>query len=145
MTGSSTFLQLSSSSTIKVTNPVLHLNILWRQLELHFDLTSQDGKSGKYKIIIPFRYILADSFILNRYQPRPSHQSIFFQSSIPPQAWRRSEIVDDEDLKDRLYWNDQELWVRQCEIVNDLNDPLIPLMDTRVVMKHLMLPTGTCP
>jgi hypothetical protein len=62
--------------------------------------------------------------------------------SVAPQVWKKSDTVDDEDLKDRLHWSEHEQWIRQCDIVPGVLQPSLALMDTRIIMKSLVLPTG---
>jgi hypothetical protein len=143
MVGTSTYLQLSNTLNIQFLNCVLHLNIPWRQLELHFDMILNDNRPEQHKIILPLKYITADSFIVNRFQPERSNHSIVFEMSVAPQVWKKSETVDDEDLQDRLHWSENEQWIRQCEIVRDALEPSLASMDTRIIMKHLILPIGT--
>jgi hypothetical protein len=143
MIGTSNFLKLSDSSDIKFHNCVLQLNIFRRQLELHFILLFHNHKSEQYKIILPLKYITPDSFTVNRCQPNPSHHSLFFEMSVAPQVWKKSDTVEEDDLKDRLHWREHEQWIRQCDIVSDVLQPSLALMDTRIIMKSLVLPTGT--
>lgn len=142
MIGTSTFLKLSGTSDIQFHNSVLQLNVLWRQLELHFDLFLNESKSEQYKIILPLKYITPDSFTINRFQPNPSHHSLFFEMSIAPQVWKKSDTVEEEDLKDRLHWSEHEQWIRQCDIVSEVLQPSLALMDTRIIIKSLILPMG---
>jgi hypothetical protein len=142
MVGNNTFIRLSDSAGIRLTNCSLQLNVLWRQLELHFDLLLPGDKFDRYKIILPLKFITPDSFIVKRFQPTPAQHSIIFEMSVAPQVWKKSEMVDEEDLKDRLYWNENEQWIRQCEIVEDPSNPVLNTMDTRIIMNHLMFPTG---
>ena len=136
------FLNLSSSTGILFDNCLLQFNILYRQIELHFDLILPGIKSDKYKIYLPLRYITPDSFTINRFSPSNTTHSIIFETTVAPSVWKRSEDVDDEDLRDRLFWSENERWIRQCEIVPDLADPELAKKDTRIIMKHLLLPTG---
>jgi hypothetical protein len=142
MTGVSAFLELSKSAGLKFRNPTLHLSIIWRQLELHFELFSPQNTWETFKVILPLKNIATDSFVVNRSPLGTALHSIFFETTVAPQVWKKSETIDDSDLKDRLYWNEQEQWVRQCDMVWDGSDSSLALMDTRIVMKKLMLPTG---
>lgn len=144
MIGTSTFLQLSNTADVLFLNCILHLNIRWRQLELHFDMVLNKSKPEQHKIILPLKFITADSFIVNRFQPGGSSYSVIFEMSIAPQVWKKSETVD-EDLQDRLYWSEQEQWIRQCDIIQNVLEPSLALMDTRIIMKNLVLPTGITP
>lgn len=137
-----TFLPLSDASGIRYGNCSLQLNVLWRQLELHFDLLLPGDKFDRYKIILPLKFITPDSFTVNRGQPTPAQHSIVFEMSVAPQVWKKSETVDEDDLKDRLYWNENEQWLRQCEIVANSMDSAFDNADTRIIMKYLMFPTG---
>ena len=142
MVGNSTFLQLSDVACISFDNCAIHLNVLWRQLELHFDLLLPGDKFDRYKIILPLKFITPDSFTVNRSHPTPLQHTIVFEMSVAPQVWKKSEMVDEDDLKDRLYWSEHEQWLRQCDIIEDPFDPAIDKADTRIIMKHLMFPTG---
>jgi hypothetical protein len=141
MVGLSTFLQLSNSAGLDFLDCVLHLNVLWRQLELHFEVVLPEVKPEKYKIILPLKFITADSFTVNRFQSGATHHSIFLESSVAPQMWRKSETIG-EDLKDRLFWSENEQWIRQCDLVRNASDPSVALMDTRITMKNIVLPIG---
>lgn len=143
MVGTSTYLQLSNTVDIRFLNCILYLNIRWRQLELHFDMILNGNRPEQHKIILPLKYITANSFIVNRFQPERSNHSIVFEVSVAPQVWKKSEIVDDQDLQDRLHWSENEQWIRQCEIIRDALEPSFSSTDTRIIMKHLILPSGT--
>ena len=142
MIADSRFLNLSSSTGIVFDNCVLQLNILWRQIELHFDLILPGKKVDKYKIYLPFRYLSPDSFTFSRFSPSNTNHSIIFETTVAPLVYKRSDEVDEEDLQDRLFWSENELWIRQGEIVPDLLDPELAKKDTRIIMKHLLLPSG---
>jgi hypothetical protein len=142
MLGECKFLNLSSSTGILFDNCVLQLNILYRQIELHFDLILPGKNSDKYKIYLPLRYITPDSFTVNQFCPSKTTHSLIFETKVAPSVWKRSEDIDDEDLRDRLFWSENEQWIRQCEIVPDLGAPELAMADTRIIMKHLLLPTG---
>src|SRR5437764_12074198 len=73
------FLNLSSSTGILFDNCLLQFNILYRQIELHFDLILPGIKSDKYKIYLPLRYITPDSFTINRFSPSNRTHSIFLK------------------------------------------------------------------
>src|ERR1700730_11818205 len=109
--GNSKFLNLSSSTGIVFENCVLQLNIMWRQIELHFDLIVPGAAVDKYKIYLPFRYITPDSFTINRFKPSDGNHSIIFETTVAPYVWKRSEEIDGEDLRDRLFWSENEQWV----------------------------------
>jgi hypothetical protein len=68
---------------------------------------------------------------------------MFFELSVAPQMWKKSEDIDEENLKDRLFWTEHEQWVRQCELARDPTDPTFLENDTRIIMKNVLLPTGT--
>jgi len=142
MIGESKFLNLSSSTGIVFDNCVFQLNILWRQIELHFDLILPGNKIDKYKICLPLRYITPDSFTINRFSPSKASHSIIFETTVAPLVYKRSEDIDEEDLKDRTFWSENEQWIRQCEIVPDILDPALANNDTRIIMKHVLLPSG---
>jgi hypothetical protein len=139
----STFLELSTSSGVVFSNCVIQLNIPWRQFEIYFDARIDEHAVEKYKICLPFRYITQDSLTLNRNSPDAGYHSIFFETSVPPQMWKKSETVDDEDLKDRFFWGDQELWMRQCGFFRETGDDSpTALLDTRVITKASIVPLG---
>ena len=140
MTEISTFLRLSE---LAGANCFLNLNVLWRQLELHFDLLQANNKSEQYKIVLPLKYLVPHSFTVNHSIVDNAHRSIFFETSIPPQVWKRSETADEEALKERLYWSEQERWLRQSDIFRDPSEASFAFIDTRVIMKGLAFSTGT--
>lgn len=142
MTGGSTFLNLTDPALISFEEPVLRLRSLWRQLELRFDLTIDCHKSEKWKIILPLKHVSSDRLVINRSLPEAYQHSIFFETSFSPQVWKRHEGIDEADLKERLHWSENELWIRQCDIVQNPLDPLLDKLDTRIIMKHLIMPTG---
>jgi len=139
----STFLQLSGRRSIRFHECALHLNVYYRQIELHFNLEYQKIQLGLYKIILPLRHLTPDTFTINRLKPESPLHSLFMDISIPPQVWRKSENVDEQDLQERLIWSENEQWIRQTEIGADLG--LIrdlSHLDTRIIMKEVFLPTG---
>ena len=142
MVGDCKFLNLSTSTGLVFDNCVLQLNLLWRQIELHFDLILPGNKIDKYKIYLPLRYITPDSFTINRFSPSKASHSIVFETTVAPYVYKRYEEIDEDDLRDRLFWSENEQWIRQCEIVPDLLDPELGKKDTRIIMKHLLLPSG---
>jgi len=142
MKGGSTFLRLTDPALISFEEPVLCLRSLWRQLELRFDLTISRHKSEKWKIILPLKHISSDTLVMNRSLPEAYQHSIFFETSVSPQVWKRHEEIDEADLKERLHWNENEKWIRQCDVVQNPLDPLLDKIDVRIIMKHLIVPTG---
>ena len=142
MNEDSTFLDLSDRTEITFHSCMLHLNLHWKQLELHFDINIGEHAAGKYKIILPLKYVTPHTLVINRFCPETSQHSIFLETSVSPRVWKTSEAANEEDLRDRLYWSENEQWIRQCDIVQDPSDPSLELADTRIIMKHLIIPTG---
>jgi hypothetical protein len=95
-----------------------------------------------FKVTLPLKHITADSFVVNPGPSETDSHLIFFETTVAPQVWKWSETIDEDALKDRLYWNETEQWMRQCDMVLDALDSSPDLMDTRIVMKKLILPTG---
>src|SRR5947207_13355074 len=83
------FLNLSSSTAILFDNCLLQFNILYRQIELHFDLILPGIKSDKYKIYLPLRYITPDSITINRLSSSNTTQSIIFETTVVRFVWKR--------------------------------------------------------
>jgi hypothetical protein len=142
MVGVSTFLPLSNSPEIRISDCVFSLNVGVRRLELHFDLSLQGKKTEEYKITFPLGHISSGSFTVNRSRPSRLLHSMFFELSVAPQMWKKSEDIDEENLKDRLFWTEHEQWVRQCELTRDPTDPTFLKNDTRIIMKNVLLQTG---
>jgi hypothetical protein len=143
MIGISTFLPLSESAAGTVIgNCFLSLNVRVRRLELRFDLIFPGNRSEEYKITLPLAHLTPGSFTVNRLRPSPNLHSVFFESLIAPQVWKRSPEIDEEDLKDRLYWTEHEQWMRQCEILPDPLDPSFQVSDTRIIIRNSVLQTG---
>jgi RNA-dependent RNA polymerase len=139
----STFVPLSNSAKLSILNCLLSLNVRARRLELLFDLVLPRLPPQEFKITVPLGHISAGSLAVNRSQPSHHLHSIFFDSLIAPQVWKRSQCVDEDDLKDRLYWTEHEQWVRQCEIVQDPSDTSFQQSDTRIIVRHSVLQTGS--
>lgn len=143
MTGESTFLDLSKSTGLRFRNPSLHLSIIWRQLELHFELNFPQNIWAMFKVTLPLKHISTGSFVVNPSSTgATASHFVFFETTVAPHVWKKSETIDEEDLNDRFYWNEREQWIRQCDMVRDALDASLDLTDTRIVMKNLMLPTG---
>src|ERR1700694_5759758 len=102
----STFLPLSTTPEVTIDNCILSLNVGVRRLELHFDMTLPGKKAEEYKITFPLGHILPGSFSVNRSRPSPLVHSMFFELSVAPQVWKKSEDIDEDDLKDRLFWTE---------------------------------------
>jgi hypothetical protein len=144
MVGPSKYLNLSTTVNLAFVNSTLHLNVFRRQLEVHFDLSISATGPESYKIILPLKFITPDSFVVNRSKPALDY-AIFFEMTVAPQVWKMSHEVDMEDLKDRLQWSENEQWIRQCDVATDASDPSISIMDTRIIMKNLVMPFGKSP
>jgi len=121
----------------------LHLDVYYKQIELHFRLQYQEIQLGLYKIILPLRHLTPDTFAINRHTPESHFHSLFLDISIPPQVWKKSENVDRQELRERLVWSENELWIRQAQIGADLGCIRdLAHLDTRIIMKEVFLPTG---
>ena len=145
MVGPSKYLKLSTTANLTFVNSTLHLNVFRRQLEIHFNLSIAATGQESYKIILPLKFITLDSFVVNRSKPELDYHAIFFEMTVAPQVWKMSHEIDMEDLKDRLQWSENEQWIRQCDVATDASDPSISIMDTRVIMKNLVMPVGKSP
>ena len=143
MIGPSKYLELSSTANVAFVNCAVHLSVLRRQLEIHFDMSIPNTNPESYKIIIPLKFIAPDSFVVNRLRPELNCQAIFFEMTVAPQVWKKSLEVDTEDLKDRLQWSESEQWIRQCDISGYGADSSLSATDTRIIMKNILLPVGT--
>jgi hypothetical protein len=144
MVGRSKYLNLSTTANLTFVNSTLHLNVFRRQLEIHFDLNISTTGPESHKIILPLKFITPDSFVVNRSKSALDY-AIFFEMTVAPQVWKMSHEVDMEDLKDRLQWSENEQWIRQCDVATDASDPSISIVDTRVIMKNLVMSFGKSP
>src|SRR5271170_5350809 len=145
MVGPSKYLKLSTTVNLAFVNSTLHLNVFRRQLEIHFDLSISATGLESYKIILPLKFINPDSFVVNSSKLELDCYAIFFDMTVAPQIWKKSHEGDMEDLNDRLQWSENEQWIRQCDVATDASDPSFSVMDTRVIMKHLVMPVGKSP
>jgi len=140
MTGPGEFLNLSDTTGIVFTDPALHLNLSRRQLELHFNCAIDGGKFNMFRLILPLRFLIPDSLLLNRERPSTDQYMLVFETSVAPQLWRKSDEVDDQDLKERLFWSENEQWIRDCDIGGERR--VQNQKSTEIISNSTLLPLG---
>lgn len=140
--GDSVFLRLSDAAGLQLKGCLLQINVMFRQIELHFDMALPGNSWEKYKINLPLRDIRQGTFILNSASQDYPYHRLFFETSVAPQMWKKSGDVEEEDLKDRVFWSEHEQWIRQCHLVADPQHPSQAGMDTRIISPHVVLPIG---
>jgi hypothetical protein len=136
-----TFLDVGGSHAPKFLNCVFHLSLLYRQLELHFELLGADSELASYKILLPLKNVIRDTFTVNLATSDQPHHRLFVELDAAPQLWKRSDEIDEEDLKERLSWSEHEQWIRQCDIITEPSMSSAASKNTTILMKRT-LPIG---
>jgi hypothetical protein len=143
MIGVGTFLNLSDPADILFTEPSLHLNISRRQLEIHFSCAFDDLKPDIFKLILPLRFLTPNSFIVNEGLPSSKQHTVVFETSVAAQLWKLSDELDEDDLKDRLFWSEHEQWMRQCDIRATGAGLGLSKTSTSIIPEKWLLPLGS--
>jgi hypothetical protein len=95
----------------------------------------------RYKILLPLKDIVKESVTVNLASADHAHHWLFLELGVAPHLWKKSDEIDEDDLKDRLSWTEHEQWIRQIDIAGDTSDPSCTQMDTRIFMDQ-SLPIG---